>query len=241
LDRKKLVLFTILLSVSPSFLVFNNLTQRFNIINISVQTSDYEKENKIVISSVENYEDKIYSELDEYNIIQINHDYDNEKIVYNIQAKMKDVIYHITVVVSAVGGKLDGKNILDNEKRKRIYEFVNKHPGIHLREVMRSCNLSPNEAQYHLSTLERHNYIIQHKFGKYLLNFTYNFDYVKEEPFLFYLYTNNTLKRIFSLVSDNPALTIKEISGETGLHRNTVGKYFKVIKNYTDVFFKQEF
>lgn len=94
---------------------------------------------------------------------------------------------------------------------------------------MRLYNLSSNEAQYHLATLKRHNFIKQYRYGKYLLNYPYNTSLLEEDAKLYLFNTNQNFQNIYNMISSNPFLTINEISEQIGLHRNTIGKYIKII------------
>lgn len=50
--------------------------------------------------------------------------------------------------------------LLELEVRRRIYEFVKKHPGLHLREISRKLNLSQVLTEYHLSVLIKNELVI---------------------------------------------------------------------------------
>lgn len=48
---------------------------------------------------------------------------------------------------------------LDLERRRAILEMVQAFPGLHLSEIARRLDLSPMLAEYHLRTLERHDFV----------------------------------------------------------------------------------
>ncbi|MGB9806873.1 MAG: winged helix-turn-helix transcriptional regulator [Thermoproteota archaeon] len=39
--------------------------------------------------------------------------------------------------------------------RKMVYDYIQAHPGAHLREIARSLNLAIGDVQYHLYALEK--------------------------------------------------------------------------------------
>jgi predicted transcriptional regulator len=51
------------------------------------------------------------------------------------------------------------KGLLELDSRRRLYEFVTKFPGLHLREIARGVELDPNHAKYHLQYLEKHDLV----------------------------------------------------------------------------------
>lgn len=51
------------------------------------------------------------------------------------------------------------EEILENENRRKIYEFIEDSPGIHLRELQRVLNMPLTTLEYHLSYMARKNII----------------------------------------------------------------------------------
>lgn len=47
-------------------------------------------------------------------------------------------------------------DLLALDARRTIYEWVEKYPGLHLREIARGAHLEPNHVKYHLTYLEKH-------------------------------------------------------------------------------------
>ena len=48
------------------------------------------------------------------------------------------------------------EDLLALEARKRVYEYVQRFPGLHLREIARGVGMETNHAKYHLRYLEKH-------------------------------------------------------------------------------------
>jgi len=55
------------------------------------------------------------------------------------------------------------QKILELENRKNIYEFINKHPGVHQREIIRNIKLSEGTVKYHLNYLIKNGFIDRKK------------------------------------------------------------------------------
>ncbi len=47
------------------------------------------------------------------------------------------------------------EEILENERRNEIYEFIKKNPGLHLRELQRRLNLPLTSLEYHIDYMVR--------------------------------------------------------------------------------------
>ncbi|MBS7630377.1 hypothetical protein KEJ47_02180 [Candidatus Bathyarchaeota archaeon] len=49
----------------------------------------------------------------------------NEQLKIEVIEEKDGVLYRLIIIISVVGGKLDGKDILENRTRRKIYEFIN--------------------------------------------------------------------------------------------------------------------
>ncbi|PSN82724.1 hypothetical protein B9P99_00755 [Candidatus Marsarchaeota G1 archaeon OSP_B] len=56
---------------------------------------------------------------------------------------------------------------MDKSTREKILEFINAHPGTHLREIQRKLKLGLKTVQYHLYTLEKEGKIVSRRKGLY--------------------------------------------------------------------------
>jgi len=59
------------------------------------------------------------------------------------------------------------KNALDFENRRKIFNYISEHPGIHTRELSRRLNLAYSTLNYHLYQLEKQDFITCKKQRKY--------------------------------------------------------------------------
>jgi DNA-binding transcriptional ArsR family regulator len=189
----------------------------------------------IIPCSIEQYEDKLYSDLSDYQITEIHTEKSSDGAIYAIEARIDDAIYHITIIISTVGGRLEGRDVLENEKRRRVFEYVQMNPGVYFRQIMKSHNLSPNETQYHLATLERHGLITRHNLGRYHLYHANNSDLVESLMIRHLITSSDHFIKIYELYASNPDLTNRAISKQTGLHRNTISKYMRIIEDCYEV------
>ena len=80
--------------------------------------------------------------------------------------------------------KIVKTQVLANDRRDRIYNFILNNPGAHLREIRDNLNIQPYLTSLHLKILEDFQYIYQKKYLKYTVYFPFNFDPNNEMPIL---------------------------------------------------------
>lgn len=57
---------------------------------------------------------------------------------------------------------------LEGKTRRRVYDFIGKHPGLHQRELARQLALRPSHAEHHLRHLERSGLIHRQQDTRYV-------------------------------------------------------------------------
>jgi predicted transcriptional regulator len=68
------------------------------------------------------------------------------------------------------------EEVLENENRRRIYRFVNRNPGLHLRELQRQLNIPLSSLDYHLDYLVRKGLLYREGDGFYTRFFDEDLD-----------------------------------------------------------------
>ncbi|NHI91248.1 MAG: hypothetical protein EAX96_02010 [Candidatus Lokiarchaeota archaeon] len=94
--------------------------------------------------------------------------------------------------------KLIRTQVLKNEKRQLIFDFVRGKPGSHLREIRENLGLNPHVAQVHLKILEGFNFLYRKKHLKYVVFFP--FDFVRKNEDSILALKNEKAERIFSKI-----------------------------------------
>lgn len=59
----------------------------------------------------------------------------------------------------------NGQASSDESRKSSILEFINAHPGTHLREIKRELDLAMGTAQYHLYNLEKEGRVVSRRRG----------------------------------------------------------------------------
>jgi len=57
---------------------------------------------------------------------------------------------------------------IELENRREIYNFISKHPGLHLSELSRKLNISKSTISYHLNYLQKLGLIVTKSEGRYV-------------------------------------------------------------------------
>lgn len=59
------------------------------------------------------------------------------------------------------------EEILENDRRQKLYAFIRTNPGIHQRELQRSLNMPLASLEYHLQYMKRRKVIFEEKDGNH--------------------------------------------------------------------------
>jgi len=105
--------------------------------------------------------------------------------------------------------KLVKTQVLANQKRDAIYQYIIKNPGAHLRELREKLNLQPHVTSLHLKILENFNYIYRKTYLKYSVYFPSDFLPENEEVIL--ALKNANAKLIFSNIFKSDELTADQL------------------------------
>ncbi|MDD3159721.1 MAG: winged helix-turn-helix transcriptional regulator [Candidatus ainarchaeum sp.] len=106
--------------------------------------------------------------------------------------------------------------------RDKVYAVVVQNPGLHFREIQRRTNLATGAIQYHISYLERKNYIKSKKEGKFL-RFYANGENVDTN--LMNLLRQKQLRTIVLFLLNKRRATAKVISQSTDFPLNITKNY----------------
>lgn len=69
------------------------------------------------------------------------------------------------------------EEILENERRREIYRFIEKNPGVHLRHIERSLKMPHSSLEYHLNYMARKKIVSREKNGRYKRYFVRPLDF----------------------------------------------------------------
>ncbi len=113
--------------------------------------------------------------------------------------------------------------------RKSIYESISTFPGIHFRELIRSCNVSTGQLSHHLSHLKKVGLIKEEKQGRN--SRFYPLGLSSEERAMLGILRNPTSRSIIiSLLKKSPQ-THKELSSQFDMSLSTLSWHLEQLKS----------
>lgn len=136
------------------------------------------------------------------------------------------------------GSKLSRMDILNNQKRKNIYDFILKNPGTYFNKIIRELQISNHVVVWHLNMLLKFNFIKKEKFENHYAYFDSNFN-VKNSKFR-YVTSKEKSKRIIEYLKYYDfGITKTQLSTDLKMHINTSTKYLKMLEQFNIVIKKK--
>jgi predicted transcriptional regulator len=129
------------------------------------------------------------------------------------------------------GSKLTKNDILKNDKRKKIYDYILKNPGTYFNRIVKSLELSNHVVIWHLSMLLKFNYIKTEKIDNHEIYFEFNFN-LKNIKFNYFTSKDKSKQIIDYLKNNDIGITKTKISTDLKLHINTAIKYLDFLENF---------
>jgi predicted transcriptional regulator len=134
------------------------------------------------------------------------------------------LILTIALILSLVMySKIRRENLLKNAIRKRIFDYIKQNPGKHYRAILNALNLPMGVLSYHLNQLERGQYIVLIKEGK----FTRYYPRGSEIEVLFRM--SDIQESILHVVKENQGISQTGIAGNMGVSRKVVNYHINIL------------
>lgn len=127
------------------------------------------------------------------------------------------------------GTKLMKKDIIDNPTRNEIYKYIKQNPGRNINEIMKTHNLGSNLALWHLSALEKFQFVRSKKISNRCIFFKFDSDPKFDQ--LHYYMANDIVLSIITLMKNERPLKITEIADGLKKNHNTIKKYLEALTN----------
>jgi len=127
------------------------------------------------------------------------------------------------------GTKLMKNNIIENPKRNEIYNYIKKSPS-NINEIMRTLKIGSNQALWHLSCLEKFEFVRSKKLNNHRVFFKFDSN-PKLDKFYHYMNNEIVLKIIRFMLKEDKPLKITEIANGTKKNHTTIKKYINILEN----------
>jgi predicted transcriptional regulator len=115
---------------------------------------------------------------------------------------------------------------LELENRKKIYQLIEKLPGIHFRELFRKLDISMGSFEYHLNILEKSNLVYLKKEGGFSRYFVKG-KLGEEDKELATMLRNDRLRTMLLNLILHPGISHKTLTDKLGWPKSTISFYLK--------------
>jgi predicted transcriptional regulator len=127
------------------------------------------------------------------------------------------------------GTRLMKNNIIENPTRNGIYNYIHNKPS-NINEIMRALNIGSNQALWHLSCLEKFQFVRSKKINNHRIFFKFGSN-PKFDDLHYYLNKEIILKIINFMEKENKPLKITEIADGLKKNHSTIKKYLEILKS----------
>ena len=117
--------------------------------------------------------------------------------------------------------------ILANLRRKKIYNFVRRNPGFHLRELQRRLEIPLSSLEHHIDYMIRHNILHKEKDGRYVRYFAGQS--TKEERKLITALRHEKLRKIVLSILENKEVKFQDLKKCLDLPASTLSYFLKYL------------
>lgn len=184
---------------------------------------------KVVLEIIQKYLDK-------------NRVLDIDKMVPYIQSRLREksinlTTYGIQLILKSLqekkmivrASKMTQDDVLKNEKRRKIHNFIQNYPGTHFNRIVSKLKISNHVVVWHLSILLKFEFIKKERIENRDVYYTPDVDKSKAHK-LHYVYKPKSQKIINYLKLNDLGASKTQISSDLNMHINTVNKYLKILK-----------
>lgn len=132
----------------------------------------------------------------------------------------------LSFLVAPLYTKLRHDDVLKNEIREEIYDYVLENPGTHFRTILTDLHLSNGTLSHHLNTLEKQDYIKSERDGSYRRYYPVGRKLVGTVYDL-----NPVQKKIMESVAITPGMSQKEVAAKVGISQPTAHYHLTALRN----------
>ena len=130
--------------------------------------------------------------------------------------------------VFVAGSRLTRENVLKNEIRHQIYDYISKNPGINFTQILNYFKIGPYEGRWHLEMLKRFELIREQNFEKYHVYF--HKDFPNDKELIVFSLRNQSIYKIYSCLRDQP-FKLTDLTNFLELHHSTVQYHLQKLQN----------
>ncbi len=127
--------------------------------------------------------------------------------------------------------RVSEENVLDQGVRAKIYEYIRKNPGIHLRGLAEEMDISMGTLRYHLNILKDTHKITLNEGVASVSFYENNGSYTPAEQHILKHLRNETTKKILKILITSPSSTRADIAHEIGVTGPSITWHMKRLED----------
>ena len=125
---------------------------------------------------------------------------------------------------------MEKNKFLELETRRQVYNYILKHPGLHIRDLSEKLNTPISTLIYHLKYLKKLGFIEENLYKKYTRYYApRTIDRIHKK--LLNLFREEATRRVMIYLTLNQFSSINEISKNINRDRSTVSYHLKKLHN----------
>lgn len=121
------------------------------------------------------------------------------------------------------------EEILENQRRQKIYATIKKNPGLHIRELQRVLDIPLASLQYHLNYMARRNIIVEEKAEHYTRYYCTPLD--PEDKKILSILRQKRIREIVLIILVSKKAKYRFIVEELKMPTSTISFYLKTLMN----------
>jgi len=122
------------------------------------------------------------------------------------------------------------EEILENERRREIYKFIEKNPGVHLRKLQRTLKMPLASLEYHLNYMVRKKIILREKDGRYRRYYVKQLD--AEDKKILSALRQERMREIVLIVLSNEKAKYQTLLNDLHIPPSTLSLYLKYLVDH---------
>jgi len=126
--------------------------------------------------------------------------------------------------------RISGSNVLDHEIRLKIYDFIQKNPGVHYIAIANETGINRGTLRYHLAMLKVQNVIVPYKTRGRIHYFLNESTYGEKEKAAIAALKNDKHRRIISEILNSERITHGELAEKVGVSPPTINWHIGHLK-----------
>lgn len=119
---------------------------------------------------------------------------------------------------------------LELDARKRIFDCIEKSPGLHFREIQRRVGMATGSVDYHLHFLHKNGLVRTEKAGRFLRYYATNVQYTDDDKELLNLLRQERIRHILIYLIEKRRANASRIAGELGYTPSNLSWYLKLLQ-----------